>query len=453
MLTLLQRANQKSLPKTEEWLWEIEHQNDRVLRTACFHEYARETEPILELVERIDEVCKELNLDHTDCRQLLAGSWVRLNALVRKEPGNGFELLTALRTLELMVWPLHPHVLLCRELGATPFFSLEQKFGKKFMSDTDLLPERGYEDDGITMERLENALATLHLPHYCWFVRAEKLYSDLIKVSDITPKFIGEGFSPPDYMFENDDGSRGVEATATMLLVLRPLLERTHPMAMARLLVEGHGSAPECLRGMARRLNCRISAGMEQVEILPGGDQVPGYDGEHELIGIVAHAKAGERNIAHAIEVMVRHFYTTRQKSILATREPIYRRKDGKPGKSNTEYFMSALASLSAIRLGTTLDAEDLIRLRRIIGDMDYIPRIPHTNVSHIKGGLKRYREYAAQIFPELSDDDRDPWCMYNPDRTRRNWTIERYKGQVSVRLSRYKDPKPPANTKTPPLS
>jgi hypothetical protein len=423
------------LPATHEWLWDIYNLEDNVLRTACLHEFVRETECLLSRVEKIDGLMKILEFSPQDCRKLLSH---RISSFVESSE-HEFEpqaqLIKHLVYLSDAIYPLSPHVLLGRQLRDTPFFSLGDEYCDDLLPDDstkpgedNLLPDSPQDESSTGGQR-----AKLNLSSMASCIRAAGSWVTIFRTDTVDCLTsvesnelanYGDVF-PPDDLFDRDDGSRTSETTIIAIAAPLDVFMSNHSVMLARALTRRR-EPPKHLLGQVFRLEAEISIGSNEINVTNDFDGLGSRAEVEKFIVVATRSDADVTTIVAALRsliIRVKESYgsgvkkeNARVPSVLSPSQRLY------PNKPNRTYFLAALCTISALRMGHKVGDLDYERMIEILNERSDDERkrisIPYFNRNTVRGSLGMYQKIAKRIFPVLSDEEVKP-------RTKGPWTIK----------------------------
>lgn len=412
MPSFFTEAKQSALPNSKEWLWDINGLETRVLRTACLHEYVRETPYLIEYVKRIDSLMKKVGWSIQDCKNLL-------NGILPKMPvGEGLniamDLIGDIETLAGHIFPLPPHVLLGRNLEQTPFFSLPAE--RRTGTDDDLLPDGLFSSSTVSKKSIFKLnLGGLKQSLRCWIAKVEMRTTDEITVFHTEHESPYFGKEPPDDLFENENGLQYNNANVLALVAKPEAFHKVLPRVLACLLLGNTMKLPKNLEGVVFRLKLEITKGLDSLSVIQDIDGLVGQKTE-PFTAIIMKPEFGMLEIVRSIQIVTDSLPTTNSYSVLSDRQRIV------PNKKNGFFYETALRQLSALRMGHSISADQHDALVSLWKNRSTKEQKKHTVfitvVSTVLESRTKYLAKAKKIFPKLDSKERRP-------RTQKgNWTI-----------------------------
>ena len=373
----------------------------RVLRTACFHEYVRETEFLLLKVEEIDSLMAQAGLSYLDCMHLLAGNFERLIASVHLR--DRLQILrTKLIDFSQRVHPLAPHVLLGRSLRTVPFYSL----GQHFRTDLNWLPKPSQTLYDLECLQFGHAIpvggSASPPTHRCWVTNV-RASNEQLSTSET-----GGALSPypyaPAFLFANT--SLACDEATIKVILLHPSMLSLDPLVVASLWASPEERLPVEVQRALCRCEVLMRRGNTSFAVTKAFDPYPWHQNV-PVIAVVPSMDCTWTSVASAVNGLVhKSSEPSIPPSALADTFAMYK------NKSNREFYTTALKAVSVMRMGRHLDMNafesvvDVVKKNQNLGAKKL--QIPHTHLSSINEARAKYPKICAQIFPSLRPAERE---------------------------------------------
>ena len=450
------RVKKLALPSEKDWFWNLERLNNFTVRLACLHEYARETEVVLQHVEAIDALLAKSGLQNDFCGQVLSmrtakyrftdDDWIAdLPARTFKEH---LQIAQEVDGLAQAIFPLDPVWLLSKQLRNTSFFSDAENFEK--------IGELSWTGNSHKKRGLPP-----HPPRYsdAWLATVSTKFCDTIETTADCRSLWGFEAKLPEHFLENREGGLANGLQLFLLLVPRSFIKDTHPLSLIRAALRPSDELEEPLRGSVFRLVGDAGRGDTTINITEDLDGLANHAAVDDLV-MIAFPKLptrdhtarppnpSEKSVCpqcaktakllkkykgaklppcdHGLkwtqhiprkeiaQEICRAFAIIRPdiaESVLSGHTTLK-----KYDPNHTKIYIPALSVVSALRMGHAIDDEQYDQLLREVIELAAFEqralKIPYKNSVTVKNSLAKFREAAAKIFPTLSADQLDPLCI-----------------------------------------
>lgn len=442
----LELCRHLGLKNEAEWLWEIHNLSAETLRAACLHECAREVPALLDLVEQIDAKLEALGLDEEFCQLVMKYKAFGYGTPSLKwsldvsdeEYKQRIQVVTDIEKLARLVWPMSPHLLLCKKLRTTPFFSLKPE---QVYTNWDLLVTAKKEEADIP--ELNAIGQTLYCPRY-WV--AEIAPEDYYYITDGNRHEAAKNWKakpehemrflhdPSEGLFLDEPGN---EVEVEALVAERDVFELYHPTILLRAAIFGPSTLPKKLRGRVFRMKFAVRLGEPIIEVSKDLDGLATFVPSEQLVMVAVKEDDGRHNYPLAISDAVNLCrLKPGRSSVLSDERRIA------PNKLNYFFYETVLCRLSGLRMGHTINDVEFDAMVRAItepsskadqkedsnsGDKKGVKlrnriasgRIPYTNRVQAMETKKLFTEMLKDVFPMVPEESLVPRCIEG------GWTIK----------------------------